>query len=85
MQQRAGTDDNTRYERQVLSSVLAAYPELFTASDLVRLLTNPANALERDGVERALSGLATSGLILRCHPLVIPTPAALRCHRLSQA
>jgi hypothetical protein len=66
-------------ERSVLQSIIAAYPELFTENELVReIADNWEDVVERDTIERAIRSLAVVGLLHRCHPIIVPTRAALR-------
>jgi len=76
---------DTKAECSVLRVVLAAYPELFTENELVREIAgDPGDFMQRDTVERAIRSLAVVGLLHRCHPIIIPTRAAMRFEALEQ-
>lgn len=73
----ARLDEKT--ERSVLTTVLAAYPELLSESDLMReLVSDEAVFGERDAVDRAVHTLVVAGLLNRARPLLVPTLAARR-------
>jgi hypothetical protein len=76
---------DAKAERGVLAVVIGDYPEVYTATEVVREVTNdPEDFMERDTAERAIRSLTAVGLLHRCGPLIFPSRAALRFDALEE-
>lgn len=73
---RRGARGDEAVQRTILALVLAVFPVLCTIPELSREIGN------REVVERAVRALVGYDLIELCGVTLLPTPAALRCHRL---
>jgi hypothetical protein len=79
-------DEDARIERLVLLATLDAYPEIYSKNELVREITqDPREFAICDAVERVVTELSAIGLLYTFGPLVIPSRAALRVNRLTDA
>ncbi|HKF83554.1 MAG TPA: hypothetical protein VKB23_11400 [Solirubrobacterales bacterium] len=74
--------EDQRDERAVLVHVIEVHPATLKLSDLIRELSDPEDASERDQIERAVRELVKSGLLFRAECGVLPTRAALRAYEL---
>jgi hypothetical protein len=71
-----GSSGDLAVERAILALAMAVYPVLCTVPELARKIG------DRDAVERATESLVEHGVIRMHGNTLIPTPAALHCHRL---
>lgn len=87
LRKEATTDErDTAVEAAVIVLILSRHPAQLTLAELVRELAgDPAEFAQVDGVERAVRDLAGVGLLNRSGEFVIPSQAALRLDRLTDA
>ncbi|MBW8058750.1 MAG: hypothetical protein FVQ78_00125 [Solirubrobacterales bacterium] len=76
---RSCAEDDAVTESAVLQHLLALHPTQITFDELLReLAEDPSDFAQRDAIERAVRGLADTGLLHHRNAFVLPTRAALR-------
>jgi hypothetical protein len=70
--------EDSKWQVRVLSLVLSEWPKQLSQAEIAReLLADKPTWEERDALERAITDLASAGLLRECEVLILPTRAAL--------
>jgi hypothetical protein len=84
-QTRTPAQEDAKSEATVLRWLLALHPVQITFDELLRdVCEESEDFAERDGLERAVRELASSGLVHRNGDFVVPTRAAIRFDELEK-
>lgn len=80
---RSPAEEDAKFETAVLHQVLALHPAQLSLEELVReICAGPAEAGQRDAIERAVRDLGAAGLLHRSGELVLASRAAVRADEL---